>query len=662
MTPPRIAAFLIALGGFFGSMAWLATHGPLGHGGVLFVGVYAAGFGAMILLWRLWPRSLGAPAIIFLALLARIALLPFPINDDANRYLWEGYIQTQGHNPYAAPPDAPALAHLRPDFWNGINHKDRVTVYGPFAQLLFRLVAMVWPSLLAMKIAMALFDMGIVVVLLRLMSVPTRLTGSSPLPLRHAVLYALNPLVLLAGAGEGHLESVAVFWSVVALWAFVNKRHAVTFLAMGLAVMTKITPIVFLPFLVTRQNLRFLPFVAIPGLLFLPFAGEGAGVIAAHMRFLSTTHFNGPLWALLSPVVSESVLRPACWTTCAVVCAGAFLLVSDRLKACLVAGAALLLCSPTLHPWYLLLLAPLLVIHRSPSLLLLQLTVACMFPVYARYWETGVWRTDAWMLAAELLPVLVLGAWELWRGARHGLRTFSRPQSVSVVIPTLNEEPRLRACIDSVRSQSGDVVQIIVADGGSADATLSIASSMADVEIVRSARGRGVQIRAGVDRARGDVVVVLHADSRLRPGALGRMIAALVRSPHACGGAFGACYDDSRMSMHAVAAINNARARILGIAFGDQAQFFRRGALDGGFPAQVLMEDIELSFRVKASGATVFVPRSVTTSTRRWHTIRYGRNFVKVFFLSTIYVVQRRFGLVRDNGRWYYRAYYGVQP
>jgi hypothetical protein len=106
--------------------------------------------------------------------------------------------------------------------------------------------------------------------------------------------------------------------------------------------------------------------------------------------------------------------------------------------------------------------------------------------------------------------------------------------------------------------------------------------------------------------------------------------------------------------------LNNTRARFTGIAFGDQAQFFRREVLPeiGGFPDQMLMEDVELSMRLKTSGPVCFLSQGVAVSNRRWEKKGFGANFMRVVWLCLSYLVQRRLGLGDIKRQDFYERYY----
>ncbi len=235
---------------------------------------------------------------------------------------------------------------------------------------------------------------------------------------------------------------------------------------------------------------------------------------------------------------------------------------------------------------------------------------------------------------------------------------FSIARGVSVIIPAYNEEKNIEDCIRSAKKEGGPV-EIIVVDGGSTDRTPEIVETLSGVKLFSSVSGRGIQIAKGVSHAQQDVVMVLHADSRLLPGAISRLLTAMRNNPGAVGGCFGAIYDDQRIRMRLSEALNNFRTVVSGISFGDQAQFFRRNVFADSFPAIKLMEDIELSLRMKEAGALIFIPRGVVASSRMWQRVGYGANFRKVIYLTALYLIKRKLGRLSGDCDDFYRQYYG---
>jgi rSAM/selenodomain-associated transferase 2 len=194
---------------------------------------------------------------------------------------------------------------------------------------------------------------------------------------------------------------------------------------------------------------------------------------------------------------------------------------------------------------------------------------------------------------------------------------------ISVVIPTLDEEATIARAIRSCR-EAGPC-EVIVVDGGSGDRTMEIARGEG-VTAISSPRGRAAQMNAGAAVARGEVLLFLHADTRLPGGAVSAVLGAL-RDPAAVGGAFRvrlAASPGAGMCVRATLGITGrmigARAAVSESYSGDQAIFARAGAFRafGGYPEIPLMEDVVLSRRMRRAGRTVLLPLRVETSGRRW--------------------------------------------
>jgi rSAM/selenodomain-associated transferase 2 len=181
-----------------------------------------------------------------------------------------------------------------------------------------------------------------------------------------------------------------------------------------------------------------------------------------------------------------------------------------------------------------------------------------------------------------------------------------------VVIPTLHESSSILALIASLR----DFHQVIVSDGRSEDGTAELAEA-AGARVVRAARGRGTQLNAGADCADGEILLFLHADTLLPPRAAS-LIRAALEDASVVGGCFRLQFDSPGLLLRLYAWFSRFDTRWS--TFGDQAFFVRRTGFDaaGGFPAQPLMEDVELRIRLKRIGRFIKLPESVTTSARRF--------------------------------------------
>jgi rSAM/selenodomain-associated transferase 2 len=338
-----------------------------------------------------------------------------------------------------------------------------------------------------------------------------------------------------------------------------------------------------------------------------------------------------------------------------------FLVVPEKVHGVYLATGALLLSLPTLHPWYLIMIAPFLVFFPSAAWLYLQAAAALTFPVLAVELATGIFQEIHWIKPIEYGPFFGLLIYGLFKdGFLFRDTVYPIPRTLSVIVPTLNESATLARCIRSLKGRR-NVPEIIVADGGSTDATVKLALDLG-ATVVCGQRGRGVQIRSAADMASGDVLMVLHADCVLRPGSLSAVFEHLRRDPHAPGGAIGMHFEAAAASARIISVLNNLRARFTGIAFGDQAQFARRSALQaaGGFPDLMLMEDVELSLRLKEQGRPVFIGNGVGVSSRRWQGRGFTAKFMLVFRLFVRFLVERRWQEGVRTSRDYYSSYYGL--
>jgi len=207
--------------------------------------------------------------------------------------------------------------------------------------------------------------------------------------------------------------------------------------------------------------------------------------------------------------------------------------------------------------------------------------------------------------------------------------------TVSVIIPALNEEGRIAETLRRARQAGAD--EIIVVDGGSADGTRRSARPLADA-VVSAPRGRAVQMNAGASCATGDILLFLHADTLLPAGAV-EAVRWACRSPAIIGGRFDVELAPSTPLLRLTALLMNWRSRISRIATGDQGIFVRRAIFErlGGYADLPLMEDIDLSRRLKRSGRLACLPQRVTTSARRWQTHGVIKTILLMWTLRALY-------------------------
>ena len=186
---------------------------------------------------------------------------------------------------------------------------------------------------------------------------------------------------------------------------------------------------------------------------------------------------------------------------------------------------------------------------------------------------------------------------------------------VSVIIPTLNEALSIADTLFLLRGQKPH--EIIVADGGSTDETLTRAQG-AD-RIFSGPRGRAAQMNQGAGYATGDVLLFLHADCSLEEGALAAAERALDR-PNISAGCFAMTIRDQSLIYRAIDRCATLRTRLTGLIYGDQGMFLKRRVFQeiGGFPNVDFMEDISISRRLHGHGRVMVVPERIFVSARRW--------------------------------------------
>ncbi len=217
------------------------------------------------------------------------------------------------------------------------------------------------------------------------------------------------------------------------------------------------------------------------------------------------------------------------------------------------------------------------------------------------------------------------------------------------MIPTLQEADRIAHAIESARAPG---VEIIVADGGSRDATRERAVA-AGARVVAARPGRARQLAAGASATEADAILFLHADTRLLPGWADAVRAAL-SEPGVAGGAFRFRFAEPGLALRIVEWGVRLRLALGGLPYGDQALFARRSALDaiGGVPQAEIMEDLDLARALSRRGRLALLPLAAVTSARRY----LERGVFRTVAKNTLAALAYTFGLDRARvAAWYRR-------
>lgn len=378
-------------------------------------------------------------AVVLVAALLRSLLVPIPptLSDDVLRYVWDGRVLAAGFDPYRLPPTAPELEPLRDALWERLPHRGVATVYPPLALAAFSIASRSPAPVATLKALNALADTVACAILVWL-------AARRELPSVRTLWYAWNPLVALEVAGMGHVEGLGVVAcvAVVALLADHPPRRVSAALAAAAAVLVKLVPFVVLPAW-ARASRRPLLFAGLTVLLVVlataPFLIAG-GVPSGLVTFGVSWEFNGPFWEPLwrgidrvdLPRAIERVLdglkertgHHEVWNSLypfnypqllakvllvPPLLVGLFLAWrgSDPIAATGAAFGALLLCSATVYPWYLLWVLPWAALARQPAWLALSATLPLAYLpdltgvplvpwVFLAVWAPFFWTLHRW--------------------------------------------------------------------------------------------------------------------------------------------------------------------------------------------------------------------------------------------------------------------------
>ncbi len=410
------------------------------------IAAYLAAFAvfcvAVGIAWRLGHRASGRAVwfVVLAGVFFRLSLAPMrPVTtSDVYRYLWEGRIINRGHNPFAERPNSPQLAPLHDWVWERMDFKSVPAAYPPTAQYVFALADRIPADrIITLKLVLAGFDIGTVLLLPGLLRRLRR-------PPVWVLLYAWHPLVVGEVVARGHLDSIGIFFLVLAMRLFLweaARGRALTGVSLAASVLAKGYAVFLLPsFFIAARPRRgwFVLGVVTAGVaLYLPFASAGVelwrGIGLYSTRWQGYASIYQVVQFALGPLVHDPSAMAR--RVCAVAFVGWMGWVGWRLRharektAALDAGflalAGFYLLSPVLYPWYLAWTVPFLCVRPRPGWVLFTGTV---FLFYAHgfappHVEIG------WVKALEYGPPLVLGV-VLWRRKRRA--DGARPQGLLV--------------------------------------------------------------------------------------------------------------------------------------------------------------------------------------------------------------------------------------
>ena len=362
------------------------------------------------------------------AIVFRLILLPgIPVHEnDIYRYIWDGKVSNAGINPYKYPPiqasirpgisdlrsmsdssaletglkpvstvissDFEKLKKTRDDnskFYRRISFKDIPTVYPPFAQAVFTLSTLIAPgSIFFMKFLFVLFDTAVIFLLYMIL----KEMKQNPL---YVVVYAWNPLVLKEFANSGHYDSLAICCVMLAVYLMLKKRYIFSSISLGLGVLSKFYPIIFIPFFLIKKQYKAVPVsLAVIGAGYLPFFIWGKtglrSVFAGFGTYTREWANNGFIFSIIPALTAIFVYDP--YILSRILCGTIFVIIwifiyfnkQDLPGKMFWAVTAVFLLSPVGAPWYFCWIIPFLCVYRRFSLIALSGLLILHYFIFTR--------------------------------------------------------------------------------------------------------------------------------------------------------------------------------------------------------------------------------------------------------------------------------------
>lgn len=428
----------------------LAYATPRAHFAQL-LGLYAVVFAAYLyLIHHRFPIWQGIAAGVLFRLLFLLAVPA--LSDDYFRFVWDGSLLAAGQNPYLHVPrfyiqaPTPQVAGVVQGLYQQLNSQEYYSVYPPVAQAVFWLSVKLFPGnlladIVVMRVVLLLADTGSILLLLRLL----RKMG---LPDKQVLLYALNPLVIIELVGNLHFEALMIFFVLLCLYQLFYQRLVVAGIALGLAIGTKLLPLMFLPFVLRRLGLR--NFLLFGGVLLLTVAAVFYPLLSAEVLqnifrtldlYFQKFEFNASVYYLLrwlgyklagfnvilyiGPLLSLATL-------CTIIALASVKRLGSirRLSGYMAAALTVyLFLATTVHPWYLTTLLALTVAsHFRFSVTWSGVAVLS----YAAY-RTSSYSEDMLLVALEYTLVFLWLIVELYlyRQRRHHANLVETGEAVS---------------------------------------------------------------------------------------------------------------------------------------------------------------------------------------------------------------------------------------
>ena len=391
--------------------------------------------------WALykWANADNLSLLIAFSFVFRLALFfAVPnLSDDFYRFIWDGRLLSQGINPFSQLPSYYInnnlhIPGINAELYHLLNSPGYFTIYPPVCQFVFTLSAYIFPhsflgSVMVMRLFILAAEAGSILIMFKLLKF-------YKLPAKNLLLYALNPLVIIELTGNLHFEAFMIFFSLAAIYFLTKKRWTISATMLGLAVASKLLPLIFLPLLIKRLGIKiFLGYCAIVFivclLLFLPLLSQELllGLSQSIALYYQKFEFNGSIYYIMRQLgywvfgfntIQYLGLVMAMATFASIVAYASV----EKVKTAALPESMLwvyflyLIFATTIHPWYVV---PCLAYCIFSRFRFPMAWAVVIFLTYAGYHQSG-FEEVSWIIWAEYMVLFGFVVYELMKS---GMKT-----------------------------------------------------------------------------------------------------------------------------------------------------------------------------------------------------------------------------------------------
>ncbi len=362
----------------------------------------------------------------------RIFVMFFPIglSDDVYRYMWDGYVQHLGFNPYLYAPNSNYLSIYRTTWWQLINNNSVPTPYPPFSQLLFYLFYIPYfninQNIIIFRVIILIMDLVAIKLIGKILELLEK-------PARQVQYYAFSPLVLIELVGNAHNDVIAIVLMLLSIIFHIkgvktnNTHHEYirSSFFIALAILTKTFPIVILAFLIYKWRFKeFLAFITTFSLLTMVYYLPGINPLfpPGQRIFVQYFIFNNSMFKILDIIAFAVGINVRLIYVTIMFFIVIALSVTYHLKlnndyihdgnlivdySTIIFLSALLL-GPDVQPWYILWVLPLATVKLDRTVIVYSITVVLSYFIYIKYDSTGIWQENTSILVLEYMPIYLM--------------------------------------------------------------------------------------------------------------------------------------------------------------------------------------------------------------------------------------------------------------